>query len=57
MVLGYRMAGIFFKCSEVVAVAKKSEKNKGKTAKRKWNKGNEEEEKKAHRMVSMLLRG
>ena len=51
------MAGSFFYCSEVVAVAKKSEKNKGKTAKRKWNKGNEEEEKKAHRMVSMLLRG
>ena len=41
--LGYRMAGAFFHRSEVVDVAKKSEKKKGKKEKRKGDKGNEEE--------------
>ena len=38
----YCMAGDFFDCSEVVAIAKKSEDNKGKNKKRKGEKGNEE---------------
>ena len=37
------MAGAFFDCSKVVAVAKKSKKKKGKNKKRKRDKGNEEE--------------
>ena len=41
--MGYRMAGAFFDCSEVVAVAKKSYKKKGKKKKRKGDKGNKEE--------------
>ena len=39
----YCMAGDFFDCSEVVAIAKKSENKKGKKKKRKGDKGNEEE--------------
>ena len=42
-ILGYLMDGAFFGCSEVIAVAKKYEKKKGKKKNRKWNKGNEEE--------------
>ena len=41
------MAGAFFECSEVVAVAKNPEKNKSKKKKRKGCKGNEEEGKKS----------
>ena len=37
------MAGTFFEFSEVVTVAKKSEKKKHKNKKRKGGKGNEEE--------------
>ena len=37
------MAGAFLDCSEVLAVAKKSEKKKGKKKNRKGRKGNEEE--------------
>ena len=37
------MAGTFFGCSEVVAVAKKSENKTGKKTKRGGDKGNEEE--------------
>ena len=37
------MAGAFFDCSEVVAVANESEKKKGKKKKRKGDKGNAEE--------------
>ena len=37
------MAGAFFNCSEVVDVAKKSDKKKGKNKNRKGDKGNEEE--------------
>ena len=37
------MAGAFFDCSKVVAVAKKSKKKKGKKKKRKGDKGNAEE--------------
>ena len=40
------MSGAFFGCSEVVSVAKKSEKKKGKKKKRKGEKVNEEEGKK-----------
>ena len=46
-ILGYRMPGDFFDCSEVVAVSKKSEKEKGSNKKRKGDKGNEEEGKKS----------
>ena len=42
-ILGYSMAGAFFNCSEVFAVAEKSEKKKVKNKKRKGDKGNEEE--------------
>ena len=42
-ILGYCMAGAFFDCSEVVAIAKKSEKKKGNKKNRKGKKGNEEE--------------
>ena len=45
--MGYRMAGALFDCSEVVAVAKKSDKNKDKNKKRKGDKGNTEEGKKS----------
>ena len=41
--MGYRIARAFFYCSEVVAVANKPEKNKGKKKKRKGDKGNIEE--------------
>ena len=41
--MGYCISGAFFDCSEVVAVAKKSEKKKGKKKNRKRDKGNEEE--------------
>ena len=41
MLLGYRIAGAFFNCSEFVTVAKKSEKKKGKKKKRKGEKVNE----------------
>ena len=39
--MGYRMAGEFFGCSEVVVVEKKSKKKKGKNKYRKGEKGNE----------------
>ena len=39
----YRMDGSLFGCSGVVAIVKKSEKNKGKKKKRKAEKFNEEE--------------
>ena len=42
-ILGYRMAGEFFGCSEVVVVEKKSKKKKGKNKYRKGGKGNEKE--------------
>ena len=42
-ILGYRMAGAFFDCSEVVSVAKNSENKKGKKKNRKVGNGNEEE--------------
>ena len=43
----YRMDGSLFGCSGVVAIVKKSEKNKGKKKKRKGNKVNEEDVKKS----------
>ena len=39
----YRMAGAFFDCSEVVVVAKNSEKKKGKRKNRKGDNINEED--------------
>ena len=42
-ILGFRMAGAFFDCSEVVVVAKNSEKKMGDKKKRKGYKGNKEE--------------
>ena len=44
--MGYCLAGAFFYCSKVVAVAKKSKKKKGKNKNRKGYKCNEEEGKK-----------
>ena len=44
-ILGYCMPGAFFDCSKVIAVAKNSDKKKGKRKKRKGNKVNEEESK------------
>ena len=42
-ILSFIMAGDFFNCSKVVAVAKKSEKKKGKNKKRKGDKGSKTE--------------
>ena len=42
-ILGYRMDGTFFECSEVVSVANESEKKNVKKKKRKGDKGNTEE--------------
>ena len=41
--IGLSYSGAFLDCSEVLAVAKKSEKKKGKKKNRKGRKGNEEE--------------
>ena len=46
-ILGYRMPGDFFDCSEVVAVSKNSDKKRLNNKKRKGDKGNEEEGKKS----------
>ena len=61
-ILGYRIAGAFCHCSEVVAITKKPKKKKGKEKKRKGDKGNEEEGKKSpsdgiSAAVGMMIRG